>query len=137
MTSDVRSLTSVCVYVCVWCVCSKWKHVLNFLVNAALVIAPIYVAITVDSFPLRMLCAIVMGLGFTQFGWTAHDYGHHQVFKNRMWNDMMLLASCVFIGFDREWWSLKHNTHHAIPNVHESTEDAHGTHHMNVTCHLC
>jgi fatty acid desaturase len=31
----------------------------------------------------------------------------------------------LFQGFSCEWWKSKHNTHHAVPNLHESAEGAH------------
>lgn len=101
-------------------------YITKFLINATLVAGSAVVAWQVDSFWVRMLCAMVMGLGFQQFGWMAHEYGHHQVFKSHDVNDAVLLFACIFLGFDRDWWSLKHNTHHALPNVHESAEEAHG-----------
>lgn len=38
---------------------------------------------------------------------------------------MGLLVGNVFQGFSVEWWKNKHNTHHAVPNLHESKTDSH------------
>lgn len=97
----------------------------KFAINASIVIGSALLAWRVDSLAVRLLAALAMGLGFQQFGWMAHEWAHHQVFKNHDVNDAVLLVACIFLGFDRDWWSLKHNTHHALPNVLESSEDAH------------
>mmetsp|Transcript_76282 Transcript_76282/g.149638 ORF Transcript_76282/g.149638 Transcript_76282/m.149638 type:complete len:466 (+) Transcript_76282:57-1454(+) len=67
----------------------------------------------------------VMGLYLQQAGWLAHDFAHHQVFKNRTYNDycgLFLLNVCQ--GFSMQWWRSKHNSHHAVPNLHASVEGA-------------
>ena len=74
----------------------------------------------------KMGGALLVSLFWQQCGWLAHDFGHHQVFKDRRWND----AGVLFVGnflqaFSLEWWKNKHNTHHAIPNLHESETERH------------
>jgi len=50
---------------------------------------------------------------------------HHQVFKNRMYGDMMgLIIGNLFQGFSVHWWKTKHNSHHAVPNLHASCKDS-------------
>ena len=68
---------------------------------------------------------LVIGTFWQQCGWMAHDFCHHQVFKNRRYNDYMTMVIGSYLGFSLGWWKNKHNTHHAIPNVHESATDAH------------
>jgi acyl-lipid Delta6-acetylenase / acyl-lipid (9-3)-desaturase len=53
-------------------------------------------------------------------GWLAHDFSHHQVFKTRRYNDYVTMIICCIVGFSIGWWKNQHNTHHAIPNLHES-----------------
>jgi fatty acid desaturase len=70
--------------------------------------------------------ALLVSLFWQQCGWLAHDFAHHQVFKDRRWND----AAVLFIGnflqaFSLDWWKNKHNTHHAIPNTLETRTDEH------------
>ena len=61
---------------------------------------------------------------FMAGGWLAHDFLHHQVFKNRKINDFMgYLIGNVGQGFSVEWWKNKHNTHHAKPNIHGADPD--------------
>jgi len=70
--------------------------------------------------------AFFIGLFWQQNGWLAHDFCHHQVFDRRVFGDIMgLIIGNVWQGFSVEWWKDKHNTHHAIPNMHESEEGLH------------
>jgi acyl-lipid Delta6-acetylenase / acyl-lipid (9-3)-desaturase len=73
-----------------------------------------------------LVAAALIGLAWQQSGWLAHDFLHHQVFHNRTLNDMVgLFIGNMFQGFSVDWWKNKHNTHHAIPNLHESADDRH------------
>jgi len=70
--------------------------------------------------------AALLAVFWQQCGWLAHDFGHHQVFKARLLNDVgILVVGNLFQGFSCEWWKNKHNTHHAVPNLHESADGAH------------
>ncbi|CAE7564791.1 unnamed protein product [Symbiodinium microadriaticum] len=78
-----------------------------------------------SSFLVQMTGAIVLGLFWQQCGWLAHDFLHHQVFKNRLYGDLMgIIIGDLFQGFSVAWWKGKHNTHHAVPNLHESSPSA-------------
>jgi acyl-lipid Delta6-acetylenase / acyl-lipid (9-3)-desaturase len=67
--------------------------------------------------------SFLIALSWQQSGWLAHDFLHHQVFKNRRMNDIFgYIFGCVLQGFSVDWWKNKHNTHHAVPN--ECTENA-------------
>lgn len=49
-----------------------------------------------------------------------------QVFKNRAYGDLAgVFWGNLMQGFSVGWWKNKHNTHHAVPNLHESSADAH------------
>ncbi|KAL3941810.1 MAG: hypothetical protein SGBAC_003890 [Bacillariaceae sp.] len=66
--------------------------------------------------------AMLMGLFFQQCGWLAHDFLHHQVFKNRRYGDYAgLFWGNLMQGFSVQWWKNKHNGHHAVPNLHNSS----------------
>lgn len=81
---------------------------------------------TFDTFAAQMLSAALVALFWQQCGWLAHDFLHHQVFENRFYGDMMgILVGNIFQGFSVGWWKNKHNTHHAVPNLVESSPDAH------------
>ena len=77
------------------------------------------------SWPMTILGGCIMGLFWQQCGWLAHDFLHHQVFKNRMYGDLMgLFIGNVLQGFSVAWWKTKHNKHHAVPNLLQSVEGA-------------
>jgi fatty acid desaturase len=80
------------------------------------------------SFPTALGAAVgglVLGVYLQQAAWLCHDFTHHQVFKNRFYNDIMGLFMLNFCqGFSMQWWKTKHNSHHAVPNLHASAEGA-------------
>ncbi|KAI8063828.1 delta-6 fatty acid desaturase [Gongronella butleri] len=68
--------------------------------------------------------ALIMGLFWQQCGWLAHDFGHHQVFEDRFWNDVLLVfLGDLCQGFSLSWWKNKHNTHHASTNINGHDPD--------------
>ena len=74
---------------------------------------------------INMVGAVLLALFWQQCGWLAHDFLHHQVFKNRAYGDLMgILVGNVCQGFSVQWWKSKHNAHHAVPNLHASSPDA-------------
>lgn len=86
--------------------------------NIAILAVSVYIATHYDSLFLRMIAACILGLFWQQCGWLAHDFLHHQVFKNRMFGDFMgLIIGDLFQGFSVQWWKSKHNSHHAVPNL--------------------
>lgn len=93
--------------------------------NLLLLAAAAYCAIKSESFAVHMLGAVILGLFWQQCGWLAHDFLHHQVFKNRFYGDVMgLIIGDLFQGFSVQWWKSKHNAHHAVPNLHASVKGA-------------
>lgn len=73
-----------------------------------------------------MLGAFLMAVFWQQCGWLAHDFLHHQVFKARGYGDLAgVFWGNLMQGFSVGWWKNKHNTHHAVPNLHASSPDAH------------
>nr|AFD18732.1 delta-6 fatty acid desaturase [Rhizopus arrhizus] len=57
--------------------------------------------------------AITVGIFWQQCGWLAHDFGHHQCFEDRTWNDVLV----VLLGNFCQGFSLScttHNTHHQM-----------------------
>jgi hypothetical protein len=65
---------------------------------------------------------MLMGLFFQQCGWLAHDFLHHQVFKKRRYGDYAgIYIGNLMQGYSVQWWKNKHNGHHAVPNLHNST----------------
>ncbi|KAI8835623.1 fatty acid desaturase-domain-containing protein [Chytriomyces cf. hyalinus JEL632] len=67
---------------------------------------------------------LLMAVFFQQSGWLAHDFLHHQVFKNRTYNDAMgYMIGNVWQGFSVSWWKDKHCVHHSVPNIHGEDPD--------------
>lgn len=100
-------------------------YVYKVLSNLSLLAVSIICATQFKSFWVHMLGAVILGLFWQQCGWLAHDFLHHQVFKNRFYGDAMgLIIGDLFQGFSVQWWKSKHNSHHAVPNLHASVEGA-------------
>lgn len=59
------------------------------------------------------IATLCLGVAMQQAGWMGHDYGHGRGEVSRMVN---LFLGGFVNGFSSEWWSHKHNTHHAFPN---------------------
>lgn len=93
--------------------------------NLAILALSVFLATQFKSFWINMIGAVVLGLFWQQCGWLAHDFLHHQVFKNRVYGDVAgLIIGNLFQGFSVGWWKSKHNSHHAVPNLHASVEGA-------------
>lgn len=100
-------------------------YVFKVLSTVAILVASVVCAMITDNFAVNMFGAILLALFWQQCGWLAHDFLHHQVFKNRALGDMMgIMIGDLFQGFSVQWWKAKHNSHHAVPNLHASTPDA-------------
>eukprot|EP01130_Rhizamoeba_saxonica_P000116 TRINITY_DN10133_c0_g1_i1.p1 TRINITY_DN10133_c0_g1~~TRINITY_DN10133_c0_g1_i1.p1 ORF type:complete len:421 (-),score=80.51 TRINITY_DN10133_c0_g1_i1:42-1304(-) len=68
--------------------------------------------------------AIILGIAYQQAGWLGHDFCHHNVFKNRKFNNFFgYITGNLLNGFSVNWWKDRHNTHHAITNVLDSDPD--------------
>lgn len=75
-----------------------------------------------DSTVVHIASALLMGLFFQQCGWLAHDFLHHQVFSKRKYGDLLgIYWGNLMQGYSVQWWKNKHNGHHAVPNLHNST----------------
>lgn len=100
-------------------------YVYKVLSNFLLVAASIGCAVMTDNFAINMVGAAILALFWQQCGWLAHDFLHHQVFKNRKYGDLMgIIVGNICQGFSVQWWKSKHNAHHAVPNLHASSPEA-------------
>lgn len=100
-------------------------YTFKVLSNLAILAASVLCCTLSTSFYYHMLGAIFLGLFWQQCGWLAHDFLHHQVFKTRSYGDYMgIFLGNICQGFSVAWWKSKHNTHHAVPNLHESSTSA-------------
>lgn len=100
-------------------------YVYKVLTNISLLATAIACAVVSDNFVVNMVGGLILGLFWQQSGWLAHDFLHHQVFKNRVYGDMAgIIIGNLWQGFSVQWWKSKHNAHHAVPNLHASSTDA-------------
>mmetsp|Transcript_4019 Transcript_4019/g.5456 ORF Transcript_4019/g.5456 Transcript_4019/m.5456 type:complete len:477 (-) Transcript_4019:109-1539(-) len=78
-----------------------------------------------DSVFMHIGSALLMGLFWQQCGWLAHDFLHHQVFTKRTYGDLAgIYWGDLMQGYSMQWWKNKHNGHHAVPNLHNSSPEA-------------
>ena len=81
-------------------------------------------ALTFSHPAMIALSAVLLAIFWQQCGWLAHDFLHHQVFENRTLNNWAgFFVGDWWQGFSVTWWKRKHNTHHAVPNVHLTDPD--------------
>jgi len=93
--------------------------------NLAILGASVACVVSSDSLWVNMGGAVLLALFWQQCGWLAHDFLHHQVFENRSYGDIAgLIIGNLWQGFSVSWWKNKHNTHHSVPNLHESSPQA-------------
>lgn len=78
-----------------------------------------------DNMAVHIASSLLLGLFWQQCGWLAHDFLHHQVFSQRKYGDVVgIFWGNLMQGFSMQWWKNKHNGHHAVPNLHNSTVDS-------------
>lgn len=96
---------------------SKLYYAFKFFSTVALLVASVYFAWWNNAVG-TAIGALFLALFWQQCGWLAHDFLHHQVFKTRVYGDMVgLIVGDLFQGFSVHWWKNKHNSHHAVPNL--------------------
>jgi predicted heme/steroid binding protein len=101
---------------------NKLFYVYKCISNMALWATSIAMVWYSDSMAVHAASAILMGLFFQQCGWLAHDFLHHQVFRQRKYGDLMgVYWGNLMQGYSVQWWKNKHNGHHAVPNLHSSS----------------
>lgn len=103
---------------------NPWFYAYKCLSNMALWALSVALVYYSDHILAHVSSAILMGLFFQQCGWLAHDFLHHQVCKNhRAYGDYWgIYWGNLMQGYSVQWWKNKHNGHHAVPNLHNSTE---------------
>jgi fatty acid desaturase len=68
--------------------------------------------------------AVFLAIAFAQLGFLGHDAGHSQVFRSRRANTVLGIAcGNLATGVSFDWWSGKHNRHHAHPNTEGADPD--------------
>ncbi|EDQ91338.1 uncharacterized protein MONBRDRAFT_6483 [Monosiga brevicollis MX1] len=70
-----------------------------------------------------VISVLLISVGMQQAGWLGHDMTHA---RDSRYNDFWLrYVSGWLNGFDRNWWSNKHNTHHVLTNHVNHDPDIH------------
>ncbi len=102
---------------------SPWFYTYKFIsTQSIMIIAVALVYFFRENVVAHIISSLTLGLFFQQCGWLAHDCLHHQVFRKRAYGDYAGIYWGNFMqGFSVQWWKNKHNGHHAVPNLHNST----------------
>jgi len=102
-----------------------WFYVYKQLFNLSMWASAFVMMTMSNNGFVHVAAALWMGLFFQQCGWLAHDFLHHQVYKKRRHGDYSgLFWGGVMQGFSAQWWKNKHNGHHAVPNLINSSPSA-------------
>jgi fatty acid desaturase len=89
-----------------------------------LLAASITALFTVDSLWFQAANAIFLGFVMAQLAYTSHSACHRQCFHALWKNDLTaLILGNLLNGISRDWWTNKHNAHHAEPNVEGADPD--------------
>ena len=104
---------------------SKLYYLYKICFNLSMWATAVSMVMFSDKTSVHIASALLLGLFWQQCGWLAHDFMHHQVFKNRLFGDLVGLFVGNFLqGFSVSWWKNKHNGHHAVTNLHASGDEA-------------
>lgn len=97
---------------------SKLYYLFKVASNVAILGLAIAAIVVLNGMAGAVIGGVLLALFWQQCGWLAHDFLHHQVFTNRIYNNLAgLVIGNVWQGFSTSWWKMKHNHHHASPNV--------------------
>ena len=91
-------------------------YVFKGLSTLAMLAVSLAFLVLVDVFWLQLINAMFLGFVFAQIGYVGHDAGHRQIFHSVRNNEIISLAICFLLAFERTWWLDKHNRHHSNPN---------------------
>jgi len=75
-----------------------------------------YLLLFSQSYVIKLLGALLLGLAQGRSGWMQHELGHHSLTGRPKWD--RFLHSIVFgvgLGLSSTWWARGHNRHHAMP----------------------
>ncbi|MBO9327299.1 MAG: fatty acid desaturase [Roseiflexus sp.] len=94
-----------------------WFFIGVIALKVGMLIASIVILFLVDNLWIQALNAIFMGFVLAQIGFTSHSACHRQIFHKVAWNDAVgIFLGNLLLGLSAEWWTGKHNAHHAHPN---------------------
>eukprot|EP00730_Choanoeca_flexa_P000371 TRINITY_DN10171_c0_g1_i4.p1 TRINITY_DN10171_c0_g1~~TRINITY_DN10171_c0_g1_i4.p1 ORF type:complete len:387 (+),score=90.91 TRINITY_DN10171_c0_g1_i4:1156-2316(+) len=100
-----------------------WERNMLWELAILIPIVAMVVAGTAFAWTSPLLSILLLGIAQQQAGWLGHDMTHA---RNSAYNDGLLRYVSGWInGFDRNWWSEKHNTHHVLTNHVNHDPDVH------------
>eukprot|EP01130_Rhizamoeba_saxonica_P017229 TRINITY_DN8269_c0_g1_i1.p1 TRINITY_DN8269_c0_g1~~TRINITY_DN8269_c0_g1_i1.p1 ORF type:complete len:421 (-),score=48.21 TRINITY_DN8269_c0_g1_i1:20-1282(-) len=80
----------------------------------------------IDRVSTFLITAILMAISHAQAGWLQHDFGHLSVFEHTSWNRFWhIFFISAMKGASNVWWNMRHNRHHAKPNIYGKDPDIH------------
>jgi len=101
---------------------NKLFYVYKQLFNMSMLAGAVAMVVKSESTLVHIGSALLLGMFWQQCGWLAHDFLHHQVFTKRKYGDLAgVFWGNLMQGYSMQWWKNKHNGHHAVPNLHNST----------------
>jgi cytochrome b involved in lipid metabolism/fatty acid desaturase len=102
---------------------SLWFYLYKCCFNLAMLASVFAMVYFSNSALVHFSSAVVLGLFWQQCGWLSHDFLHHQVFpkQRHLGNYVGLFFGNLLQGFSVTWWKNKHNGHHAVTNLHNSS----------------
>jgi len=104
---------------------NPWYYVYKCSTNMMLWATALAMVAFSDSMYIHIASALLLGLFWQQCGWLAHDFLHHQVFQKRKYGDLCgIFWGDLMQGYSMQWWKNKHNGHHAVPNLQNSTAES-------------
>lgn len=94
-----------------------WFFIGVIALKVGMLVASVVLLFLTDNLWVQALNAIFMGFVLAQLGFTSHSACHRQIFDKVGWNDAVGIAlGNLLLGLSAEWWTGKHNAHHAHPN---------------------
>ena len=91
----------------------------------ALYLGPYFLILFIDMpWYLRLLGAIIMGVGMAGVGMNVMHDGNHGSFSNKEWVNRLMGSSIYILAGNVYNWQVQHNVlHHTYTNIHGHDED--------------
>lgn len=104
----------------------SWKIMLKVPVLFTLYFLPYFLMVlgAVENNWLRLVCAMIMGVGMAGIGLSVMHDANHGVFSRYKWLNKIMSFSMEVLGGNSLNWRIQHNVlHHSFTNVHDMDED--------------
>ncbi len=103
----------------------NWRLYLKTIVMFSLLVAPYAIVLFSDLNQwIKLLLAIVMGIGMAGVGMNVMHDGNHGSFSKREWVNKLMGSSIYILAGNVFNWKVQHNVlHHTYTNIHGHDED--------------